>query len=97
MAGNIRVTPEQLEGLSAQVARGAGEIDQQLAVLTHALAPLGSEWAGQAQQQFQQLWAEWHTAALRLREALDGIGRLMNQAGHAYASAEDQIAATFRA
>jgi WXG100 family type VII secretion target len=97
MAGNIKVTPEQLEALSAQVMRSAGEIDQQLGGLANTLAPLGSEWAGHAQQQFQQLWAEWHTSAVRLREALDGIGRLMNQAGHAYASAEQQIAATFRA
>lgn len=96
MTGNIKVTPEQLEGLSAHVVRSAGQIDQQLSALTHTLTPLGSEWAGQAQQQFQHLWAEWHTSAVRLREALDGIGRLMSQAGRAYASAEQEIAATFR-
>lgn len=97
MAGGIRVTPEQLQGLAAQVARGAGEIERQLGGLGQTLAPLGSEWAGQAQQQFQQLWGEWHTAAVRLREALDGISRLMSQAGQAYATAEQEIAATFRA
>ena len=75
MAGSIRVTPEQLEALAGQVARGAGEIDRQLAGLTQTLTPLGSEWAGQAQQQFQHLWAEWHSAALRLREALDEHGQ----------------------
>jgi WXG100 family type VII secretion target len=97
MAGGIRVTPEQLQGLAGQVARGSGEIEQQLGGLTQALAPLGSDWAGQAQQQFQQLWTEWHTAATRLRGALDGISRLLGQAGQAYATAEQEIAATFRA
>ena len=97
MAGGIRVTPEQLQALAGQVARGAGDIEQQLGGLTQALAPLGADWAGQAQQQFQQLWTEWHAAATRLRAALDGISRLMSQAGQAYATAEQEIAATFRA
>jgi WXG100 family type VII secretion target len=96
MSTGIRVTPEQLDALSGQVVRGSAEIDRQLAALTATLAPLGSDWAGQAQQQFQHLWAEWHTAATRLKDALDGIGRLMNQAGQAYATAEQEIASTFR-
>ena len=96
MAVGIKVTPEQLTMLSGQVARGAGEIEAQLGGLTQTLAPLGSDWAGQAQAQFQALWQEWHTAAKKLNEALQGISALMAQAGHAYATAEAQIASTFR-
>lgn len=97
MTVGIKVTPEQLSALSGQVARSAGGIEQQLGGLTQVLAPLGSDWAGQAHAQFSALWTEWHTAARNLNEALEGISRLLAQAGRAYASAESQIAATFRA
>jgi WXG100 family type VII secretion target len=90
------VTPEQLDGLAVQVARGSGEIERELHGLAQTLSPLGSDWAGHAQQQFQQLWSEWQSAATRLHGALDGISRLLSQAGRAYASAEQDIAATFR-
>jgi WXG100 family type VII secretion target len=93
----IKVTPEQLQALSSQVARGSGEIEGQLRALGNTVAPLvGGDWAGQAQQRFTALWDEWQRSAQGLKHALDGISQLMNQAGTAYAQAEQSIAATFR-
>lgn len=93
----IRVTPEQLSGLSAQVARGSGEIGGQLHVLSATVAPLvGGDWAGQAQQRFTALWEDWQRSATGLQAALDGISQLLGQAGTAYAEAETSIASTFR-
>lgn len=93
----IKVTPEQLQALSGQVARGSGEIGGQLRVLGNTVAPLvGGDWAGQAQQRFTALWEEWQRSAQGLQHALDGISQLMGQAGAAYASAEQQIAGSFR-
>lgn len=93
----IKVTPEQLNALSGQVGRGSGEIEGQLRALSTTIAPLvGGDWGGQASQRFAALWEEWQTAARSLKHALDGISTLMAQAGTAYASAEQQIAASFR-
>jgi WXG100 family type VII secretion target len=93
----IKVTPEQLQALSGQVARGSGEIEGQLRALSNTVAPLvGGDWAGQAQQRFTALWDEWQRSAQGLKHALDGISQLMNQAGSAYAQAEQSIASTFR-
>ena len=93
----IKVTPEQLQALSGQVARGSGEIEGQLRALSNTIAPLvGGDWAGQAQQRFTALWDEWQRSAQGLKHALDGISQLMNQAGTAYAQAEQSIASTFR-
>lgn len=93
----IKVTPEQLGALSAQVGRGSGEIEGQLRALGSTVAPLvGGDWAGQAQQRFTALWDEWQRSATGLKHALDGISQLMAQAGTAYADAESRIASTFR-
>ena len=93
----IKVTPEQLSALSAQVARGSGEIEGQLRALSGTVSPLvGGDWGGQASQRFTALWEEWQQLARGLKHALDGISQLMRQAGTAYADAEQQIAATFR-
>lgn len=93
----IKVTPEQLQTLAGQVARGSGEIEGQLRGLGTTVAPLvGGDWAGQAQLRFTSLWEEWQRSAQGLKHALDGISQLMSQAGRSYAQAEQQIAASFR-
>ena len=93
----IKVTPEQLQALGAQVGRGSGEIEGQLRALSGTVAPLvGGDWGGQASQRFSVLWEEWQSSARGLKHALDGISALLGHAGTAYADAEQQIAATFR-
>lgn len=96
MAG-IRVTPEQLQGMSGRVSSGASSIEGELSTLAGALAPLGSDWGGLANQRFEQLWAEWQRSARGLHEALTGISLLLNQAGAHYAEAEHAIASSFGA
>jgi WXG100 family type VII secretion target len=91
----IRVTPEQLASLSSRVSSGSASIEGELRSLAGSLAPLGSDWAGVAQQRFQALWAEWQKSAEGLRDALGGISQLLGQASTSYAEAERQIAASF--
>jgi WXG100 family type VII secretion target len=91
----FRVTPEQLQSLSGRVRGGAGSIDGELRGLASSIAPLGSDWAGVAQARFQELWAEWQRSADGLNQALTGIADLLQGAGTAYASAEEQVARSF--
>lgn len=91
----IRVTPEQLAGLSSRVSSGSASIEGELRSLTTSLAPLGSDWAGVAQQRFQLLWSEWQKSAEGLHDALTGISQLLSLAGTSYAEAERQIASSF--
>jgi WXG100 family type VII secretion target len=91
----IRVTPEQLASMSSRVGSGSASIEGELRSLANLLAPLGSDWAGMAQQRFQVLWAEWQKSAEGLHMALTGISQLLGQAGASYADAVRQIAASF--
>ena len=91
----IRVTPEQLQQVSAQLDAGASSIEGTLRQLAGNIAPLGSDWAGVAQARFLELWAEWQRSGTTLHQALTGIARLTASAGASYESTEHGIAATF--
>jgi WXG100 family type VII secretion target len=72
-AAGIRVTPEQLQQISAQLDAGASSIEGTLRQLSGNVAPLGSDWAGVAQARFLELWAEWQRSGAALHQALTGI------------------------
>jgi WXG100 family type VII secretion target len=91
----IRVTPEQLSSVASQLNAGASSIEGTLAQLAGNVAPLGSDWAGTAQARFLALWEQWQTSSRSLHQALVEIGQLMNQAGVAYDTNEQQIASSF--
>jgi WXG100 family type VII secretion target len=93
----LTVTPSQLEGLSASVARIAAEERANQAGLRSQLAPVfGSEWSGAAAAQFATLYEQFEVHARGVADALDGLGILLGRAGVAYAEVEQQIAASFR-
>jgi WXG100 family type VII secretion target len=96
MAGNLKVTPEQLHALAGQVTKTAGDVAGMHQALKGQLGPLfGADWVGTASGQFQQLYTQFDTNAKGLTDALQGIGKLLNAAGSSYAEAEAQIARTF--
>jgi WXG100 family type VII secretion target len=97
MAGGIRVTPEQLQQISAQLKTGAANVESILGQLAGVVAPLGSDWAGVAQHRFETLWGQWQRDARGVHDALTGISGLMTKAAATYDDAEQSIASTFNA
>ena len=93
--GGFRITPEQLTELSTRVLGGSSNISGELASLRGALAPLEGEWQGLARDRFRELYEQWDTGATQLQQALDGIARLLAQAGQSYADAERSVASSF--
>lgn len=92
----IKVTSEDLHSLSAQVTNGSNSIQEQLSNLqSQVSAVVGDSWIGQASGQFNELYEEWNRSAAGLREALDGIARLLNNAGSSYQANEDAVRASF--
>lgn len=97
MSSNIRVSPDQLQSLSAAVSAEASAIEQSLGTLRARIAPLvGGDWAGPASGQFIAMWEQWQRAAGDLNGALQGISVLLGRAGQAYAHSESAIASSFR-
>lgn len=93
----IRVTSESLSGVAGQLASGSQSIESQLSNLKALVDGLvGGDWSGGASQSFSELYSQWDQAALQLKESLQGISDLLNQASLSYEDSENQIASTFQ-
>lgn len=93
----LKVTPQQLADLGGSCNRTATDVRGQHSSLRTQLTPLfGAEWSGAAAAQFTGLYEQFNKNAEGLAAALDGIGRLLSQAGASYAAVEEQITASFR-
>ena len=78
----------QLDTIGAVVSQS----DAQLASMRNLVQSLvASDWQGAASSAFDGLYQQWNTSAASLREALDGISRLVANAATAYANTEQQI------
>jgi WXG100 family type VII secretion target len=88
----IKVTSEELHTLSSNVMSGSNNIQDQLSRMQgEVLAVVGGEWQGAASGQFHTLYDEWNRSAAGLKDALDGISRLLANAGTQYQTTEDAI------
>lgn len=97
MTSGLKVTPQQLSSLGGSCNRTATDVRGQHSGLRSQLTPLfGADWSGAAATQFAGLYEQFNKNAEGLAAALDGIGRLLTQAGTSYAAVEEQIAASFR-
>ena len=91
----IKVTSEELHTLSSNVMSGSNSIQDQLSRMqSEVLGVVGGEWQGSASGQFHSLWDEWQRSAAGLKDALDGVSRLLNSAGTQYQQTEDGIRAS---
>jgi len=91
----IKVTSEDLNTLSTQVASGSSQIQDQLAQMAgQVTGVVGGDWQGVASSQFNTLWDEWQRSAAGLKDALDGISRLLGSAAAQYQTTEDSIRAS---
>lgn len=97
MTGGLKVSPQQLTTLGATCSRTSTEVHGQHVSLKAQLAPLfGADWSGVAATQFATLYEQFNKSAEGVSVALDGIGRLLGQAGSSYATVEQQIMSSFR-
>jgi len=93
----LKVTSEQLQSVSSQLATGKEDVQQQLASMEAKVRGLvDSDWTGAASDAFRDLWDKWHSGAAQLRDALDGISSMLHQTAQAYQKTEDELAHQLR-
>lgn len=93
----IKVTSESLASVAGQLSSGSQSIESQLSNLKSLVEGLISgDWNGQASQSFNELYSQWDQAGIQLKESLQGISDLLNQAALSYEDSESAIAGTFQ-
>jgi WXG100 family type VII secretion target len=94
---DIKVTSESLASVAGQLSSGSQSIESQLANLKSLVEGLISgDWVtSSASVAFNELYSQWDQAGMQLKESLQGISDLLNQASLSYEDSETAIASTF--
>ena len=91
----IRVNHAGLDQGADDLYRTVKQIDDRLNRLESELAPLRSDWTGNAQQAYTSAKAKWDNAILEMRNLLDETSRTVQQSNADYKAADARGAAAF--
>lgn len=88
----FKVNSADLSSTAHQLHAGSEEIASRLSTMRGQVQLLiDNGWQGAAASSFGNLYHQWATSAQSLRDALDGISRLLSNASVAYATTEQHI------
>ena len=96
MSKNLRVVHGGLDSVAHDLARAVAEVDERLDRLTGELAPLRSDWSGDAQQAYHHAKAVWDQAMTEMRDLLAQTQAAVVRANADYREADARGAAAFQ-
>ena len=91
----LRVNHAGLDQAAQDLYTAVKEIDDRMNRLESELAPLRSDWTGQAQQAYIAAKATWDGAIQDMRNLLDDTSRAVHQSNAEYRAADQRGAASF--
>ena len=89
---NILVSPEELRSHANNVSTRAQSTQADFNTLRAQLQALSSAFQGQAATAFQTHYEQWHSSAVNLVTALDGLGRFLNNSATTIETTDQQLA-----
>ena len=91
----LRVNHAGLDTAAQDLYTAVKEIDDRMNRLESELAPLKSDWTGNAQASYHSAKAKWDAAIQEMRDLLDQTGRSVLQSNAEYRAADQRGAASF--
>jgi len=91
----LRVNHAGLDTAAQDLMTAVKDIDDRLNRLESELAPLRSDWTGNAQMSYQQAKAKWDTAIQEMKDLLAQTSTSVNQSNAEYKAADQRGAAAF--
>ena len=91
----LRVNHAGLDTAAEDMYRTVKDIDDRLNRLEQELAPLRSDWTGNAQQAYTTAKAKWDGAIQEMRNLLDETSKTVMQSNAEYKAADQRGAASF--
>jgi WXG100 family type VII secretion target len=95
MTGELRVNHGGLDAASQDLATAVKAIDDRLNRLESELAPLRSDWSGEAQQAYTVAKAKWDGAMQEMKSILAQTSTNVAQSNSDYLSADRRGASAF--
>ena len=91
----IRVNHGELDGAVDNLNVAVGRIDERLNQLENELAPLKSDWSGNAQLTYTQAKAKWDNAIGEMKLLLQDTSNAVRDSNQSYKDADKRGAAAF--
>jgi 6 kDa early secretory antigenic target len=91
----LRVSHAGLDTAAQDLYATVKAIDGRLSQLEGELAPLRSDWVGDAQQAYTTAKAKWDAAILEMKDLLDQTSRDVQRSNAEYMAADRRGAASF--
>ena len=91
----LRVNHAGLDTAAQDLSRAVQQIDDRLNRLESELAPLRSDWTGNAQQSYTAAKAKWDAAMQEMKTLLADTSATVTQSNQEYLAADQRGAASF--
>ena len=95
MAGQIRMTPEQLKQRAKMYGNGSQQIEQILRDLTNVQRDLAAEWEGQAFSKFEEQFNQLSPKVQKFAELLREINTQLDNTAEAVRQHDEQLSRNF--
>lgn len=96
MAGQIRITPDQMRGRANEYRREAENVQGVIGRMDTLLNQLQSEWEGASSRAYAQRFSDLRPGFVRARELIDEIARALDATARTLEDTDAQLAATLR-
>jgi WXG100 family type VII secretion target len=90
MAGQFRVTEDELTKLSSDINTANGQLQGEIRRLNGVIDQIAGGWQGQAAQAYHQLQERWNSDAKRMADILNDIKEAVDSTRSNYSASESQ-------
>ncbi|MBR3316870.1 MAG: WXG100 family type VII secretion target [Atopobiaceae bacterium] len=93
MAGQIRITPDQMRTRANEYRVEAGHVEDVIGKMDRLLTQLQSEWEGEASRAYSARFGELRPGFVKAKELIDEIARALDTTAAALEDTDARIAA----
>jgi len=90
MAGQFRVTEQELQTLSSKITEVNGSIQGEVKRLDGVISQIASGWQGQAATAYHRLQQQWNEDARKMNNILNDIKEAVDSTRQNYSATEEQ-------
>jgi WXG100 family type VII secretion target len=91
MSDEILLKASDARAAAGQVQAAASNATADFNTLKTQLSSMADYFRGKTATAFDARYQEWHTSSVQLNEALDGLGKFLNEAANAIEDVDNQL------